>query len=74
MKLRAATALASKKPGLRHRMAVVSPDPAPLRGSHGRLPERRRRSAPPLLHPRAVGDRLAATDVKAPLLRLAGPT
>ncbi|GAB2917486.1 hypothetical protein GCM10027075_16810 [Streptomyces heilongjiangensis] len=24
--------------------------------------------------PRAVGDRLAATDVKAPLLRLAGPT
>ncbi len=34
--------------------------------------ERRRRSAPHLLHPRAVGDRVAATDVKQLLLHLAG--
>uniref|UniRef100_UPI0006E2403D nucleotide pyrophosphatase/phosphodiesterase family protein n=1 Tax=Streptomyces ossamyceticus TaxID=249581 RepID=UPI0006E2403D len=73
VKLKAATALARKKLGLRYRMAVVPLDPSPLRGSHGRLPLSD--DDGPLLicsTPRAVGDRLAATDVKALLLRLAG--
>ena len=36
--VRAATALARKKLGMRYRMAVVPLDPSPIRGSHGRLP------------------------------------
>lgn len=69
----AATALARKKLGSRYRMAVVSLDPAPVRGSHGRLPTSDD-DGPLLLcsTPRAVGDRIAATDVKSLLLRLAG--
>ncbi|RAJ69118.1 putative AlkP superfamily pyrophosphatase or phosphodiesterase [Streptomyces sp. Amel2xB2] len=39
VRLRAATALARKKTGMRYRMAVVPLDPSPVRGSHGRLPE-----------------------------------
>src|SRR5690606_39635564 len=73
VKVKAATALARKKLGLRYRMAVVPLDPSPLRGSHGRLPESD--DDGPLLicsTPDAVGDRVAATDVKQLLLRLAG--
>ncbi|MEV7890941.1 alkaline phosphatase family protein [Streptomyces sp. NPDC002817] len=73
VKVKAATALARKKLGLRYRMAVVPLDPSPVRGSHGRLPASDDEG--PLLicsTPRAVGDRVAATDVKALLLRLAG--
>jgi hypothetical protein len=58
---------------MRYRMAVVPLDPSPIRGSHGRLPTSD--DDGPLLicsTPRAVGDRVAATDVKALLLRLAG--
>ncbi len=73
VKVRAATALAREKLGLRHRMAVVPLDPAPVRGSHGRLPASDD-DGPLLLSsaPRAVGDRIAATDVKSLLLHLAG--
>ncbi|QGH70044.1 alkaline phosphatase family protein [Pseudactinotalea sp. HY158] len=38
VKLRAGAALARKKLGMRYMMDVVPLDPAPLRGSHGRLP------------------------------------
>lgn len=73
VKLRAASALARKKLGLRYRMAVVPLDPSPVRGSHGRLPASDD-DGPLLLSstPHAVGDRIAATDVKSLLLRLAG--
>jgi predicted AlkP superfamily pyrophosphatase or phosphodiesterase len=37
--VRAATALARKKAGMRYRMAVVPLDPSPVSGSHGRLPD-----------------------------------
>ncbi|WP_197358481.1 alkaline phosphatase family protein, partial [Streptomyces clavuligerus] len=73
VRLRAATALARKKLGMRYRMAVVPLDPAPIRGSHGRLPPSDDEG--PLIlcsTPRAVDGRVAATDVKALLLRLAG--
>jgi hypothetical protein len=71
--VKAATALARKKLGLRYRMAVVPLDPTPIRGSHGRLPTSDD-DGPLLLcsTPRAVGDRIAATDVKSLLLDLAG--
>ncbi|MGW0601020.1 alkaline phosphatase family protein [Streptomyces sp. NPDC002776] len=75
VKVKTATALARKKLGMRCRMAVVPLDPSPIRGSHGRLPASD--DDGPLLicsTPRAVGDRLAATDVKSLLLRLAGLT
>ncbi|MEU7836579.1 nucleotide pyrophosphatase/phosphodiesterase family protein [Nonomuraea sp. NPDC049129] len=39
VKLRAAAALARKKLGFRYTMRVVPLDPAPVRGSHGRLPD-----------------------------------
>ncbi|MFJ4682270.1 nucleotide pyrophosphatase/phosphodiesterase family protein [Streptomyces sp. NPDC088789] len=73
VKVKAATALARKKLGMRYRMAVVPLDPSPVRGSHGRLPLSD--DDGPLIicsTPRAVGDRLAATDVKSLLLHLAG--
>ncbi|MFD6529390.1 alkaline phosphatase family protein [Streptomyces sp. NPDC060184] len=73
VKVKAATALARKKLGMRYRMAVVPLDASPVRGSHGRLPERDEDG--PLLicsTPHAVGDRVAATDVKSLLLALAG--
>lgn len=38
VRVKAATALARKKLGMRYRMAVVPLDPSPIRGSHGRLP------------------------------------
>lgn len=54
-------------------MSVVPLDPAPVRGSHGRLPAADATDAPVLLcsEPAAVPDRLPATDVKDLLLRLA---
>ncbi|MBQ0883097.1 hypothetical protein KBY48_34950, partial [Streptomyces sp. RT42] len=73
VKVKAATALARKKLGMRYRMAVVPLDASPIRGSHGRLPASD--DDGPLLicsTPRAVGDRVTATDVKQLLLRLAG--
>ncbi|AQA14820.1 alkaline phosphatase family protein [Streptomyces samsunensis] len=75
VRLRAATALARKKTGMRYRMAVVPLDPAPVRGSHGRLPDREE-DGPVLLcsQPGAVRGRVAATDVKTLLLHLAGLT
>jgi len=74
-KRRAAVALARKKLGMRYRMNVVGLDAgaAAVRGSHGRLPESAA-EAPVLLcsDPGPARDRLAATEVKALLLRLAG--
>lgn len=73
VRVRAATALARKKLGMRYRMAVVPLDPSPVRGSHGRLPDRDE-DGPVLLcsRPDALPGRVAATDVKSLLLRLAG--
>jgi predicted AlkP superfamily pyrophosphatase or phosphodiesterase len=73
VRVKAATALARKKLGMRYRMAVVPLDPSPIRGSHGRLPASDDEG--PLIIcsiPRAVGGRVAATEVKSLLLRLAG--
>ncbi|MDX2813796.1 alkaline phosphatase family protein [Streptomyces sp. PA03-5A] len=73
VRVKAATALARKKLGMRYRMAVVPLDPSPIRGSHGRLPASDEEG--PLILcsiPRAVGGRVAATEVKSLLLRLAG--
>jgi predicted AlkP superfamily pyrophosphatase or phosphodiesterase len=72
--LRAATALARKKLGLRYTMNVVPLDGSRVRGSHGRLPDDPR-DAPVLLvsDPGAPArDTVAATDVKELLLELAG--
>ncbi|MEU5383141.1 nucleotide pyrophosphatase/phosphodiesterase family protein [Kitasatospora cineracea] len=73
VRVRAAAALARKKAGLRYRMAVVPLDPAPVRGSHGRLPERDE-DGPVVLcsEPGALDGRVHATEVKRLLLRLAG--
>ena len=77
VKLRAATALARKKAGLRYRMAVVPLDPSPIRGSHGRLPAHPDEgpvllcSRPDALGPRPDDDPFPATDVKRLLLDLA---
>ncbi|WP_431948567.1 alkaline phosphatase family protein [Actinacidiphila sp. bgisy167] len=73
VRVKAATALARKKLGMRYRMAVVPLDPSPIRGSHGRLPASDDEG--PLIIcsvPHAVGGRVAATEVKSLLLRLAG--
>ncbi|MGV9456726.1 alkaline phosphatase family protein, partial [Streptomyces sp. NPDC003635] len=73
VKVKAATALARKKLGMRYRMAVVPLDPSPVRGSHGRLPTSDDDGPLVLVStPRAVSGRVAATDVKSLLLRLAG--
>ncbi|GAA2434313.1 nucleotide pyrophosphatase/phosphodiesterase family protein [Streptomyces macrosporus] len=73
VKVRAATALARKKLGMRYRMAVVPLDPSPVRGSHGRLPADED-DGPVLLcsRPGAVDGPVAATEVKGLLLGLAG--
>jgi predicted AlkP superfamily pyrophosphatase or phosphodiesterase len=74
VRVRAAGALARKKLGMRYRMAVVPLDPSPVRGSHGRLPGTEDEgpllicSRPDVLREGPV----AATDVKALLLGLAG--
>ncbi|MFF3149783.1 alkaline phosphatase family protein, partial [Streptomyces sp. NPDC057927] len=75
VKVKAATALARKKLGLRYRMAVVPLDPSPIRGSHGRLPTSDDEG--PLLicsTPHTAPGRIAATEVKSLLLDLAGLT
>jgi hypothetical protein len=73
VRLRAASALARKKLGLRYSMRVVPLDPSCVRGSHGRLPDEER-DGPVLVcsDPSAGRDRYAATDAKDLLLRLAG--
>jgi predicted AlkP superfamily pyrophosphatase or phosphodiesterase len=73
VKLRAATALARKKLGLRYSMRVVPLDPSCVRGSHGRLPDSTE-DGPVLLcsDPRLGRDRYQATEVKGLLLDLAG--
>jgi predicted AlkP superfamily pyrophosphatase or phosphodiesterase len=72
VKLRAASSLVRKKLGLRYTMRVVPLDPAPVRGSHGRLPDDPR-DGPVLLcsDPSVAVPRLEATEVKDLLLRLA---
>ncbi|MEU8661863.1 nucleotide pyrophosphatase/phosphodiesterase family protein [Actinoplanes philippinensis] len=74
-KRRAAVALARKKLGMRYLMQVVGLDAGAraVRGSHGRLPESAA-DAPVLLctDPSVTADRIAATEVKSLLLRLAG--
>ncbi|MEU4161037.1 nucleotide pyrophosphatase/phosphodiesterase family protein [Actinoplanes sp. NPDC026670] len=74
-KRRAAVALARKKLGMRYLMQVVGLDAGAraVRGSHGRLPDRAE-DAPVLLcsDPSVAVDRIAATEVKSLLLRLAG--
>ncbi|MFD7663937.1 alkaline phosphatase family protein [Streptomyces sp. NPDC059788] len=76
VRLRAATALARKKAGMRYRMAVVPLDPAPVRGSHGLLPAAGADPADgPVLICSAPDAPLhtpfSATDVKSLLLHLA---
>ncbi|MGA5298523.1 alkaline phosphatase family protein [Nucisporomicrobium flavum] len=72
---RAALALLRKKIGMRYTMSVVGLDAGAraVRGSHGRLPTDPG-DAPVLLcsDPAAASDRIAATEVKGLLLRLAG--
>ncbi|HWM36319.1 MAG TPA: alkaline phosphatase family protein, partial [Streptomyces sp.] len=72
VRLRAATALARKKTGMRYRMAVVPLDPSPVRGSHGRLPEREDEGPVFICSRPGTAERpLAATDVKSLLVNLA---
>ncbi|MEU6393481.1 alkaline phosphatase family protein, partial [Streptomyces sp. NPDC046939] len=73
VKVKAASALARKKLGMRYRMAVVPLDPSPIRGSHGRLPTSDDEG--PLIissTPHALPGRVPATQVKSLLLDLAG--
>ncbi|WP_253776240.1 alkaline phosphatase family protein [Goodfellowiella coeruleoviolacea] len=78
VKVKAAANLARKKLGLRYAMNTVPLDPAPVRGSHGRLPEDP--SAGPVLlcsdpgvpAPVAAGGTVAATQVRDLLLDLQG--
>lgn len=73
VKLRAGTALLRKKLGMRYTMDVVPLDPAPLRGSHGRLPESPE-EGPVLLcsDPAVATEHVGATEVRDLLLSLAG--
>jgi hypothetical protein len=72
VRLRAATALARKKTGMRYRMAVVPLDPSPVRGSHGRLPAHTD-EGPVFLcsRPGVAEGPLAATEIKSLLTHLA---
>jgi len=71
VKARAASALVRKKVGLRYAMNVVPLDPAPVRGSHGRLPDRPE-DGPVLLcsDPEVARPRVEATEVRDLLLAL----
>ena len=71
-KARAGAALVRKKLGMRYLMSVVGLEPAPVRGSHGRLPATPA-DGPVLLCTDASveRDRFAATDVNDLLLALA---
>ncbi|MCD4532685.1 alkaline phosphatase family protein [Nocardioides sp. cx-169] len=73
VKARAALTLARKAAGLRYAMKVVPLDPAPVRGTHGRLPTRDQ-DAPMALcdRPGVLPDRLAATAVRDLLIELVG--
>jgi predicted AlkP superfamily pyrophosphatase or phosphodiesterase len=73
VKLRAGSALARKKLGLRYVMGVVPLDPRHVRGSHGRLPDGAE-DAPVLLcsDGSPARDRIAATEVRDLLLELMG--
>ena len=72
VKLRAGKALLRKKLGMRYLMDVVPLDPAPLRGSHGRLPDSPE-TGPVLLcnDPATATSHVGATEVRDLLLRLA---
>ncbi|MGK3202526.1 nucleotide pyrophosphatase/phosphodiesterase family protein [Amycolatopsis sp. MEPSY49] len=72
VKLKAASALARKKLGLRYSMQVVPLDPAPVRGSHGRLPDAPE-DGPVLLcsDPSLAREKIHATEVKELLLAAA---
>ena len=72
VKARAAAGLVRKKLGLRYAMSVVPLDPAPVQGSHGRLPARPE-EGPVLVcsDPVVKQDRIAATDVRDLLVELA---
>ncbi|WP_028659408.1 alkaline phosphatase family protein [Nocardioides insulae] len=74
VKLRAAATLARKKAGLRYSMSVVPLDPAPVSGSHGRLPDRPE-EGPVLVcsDPAAKRERIEATEVRDLLAGLLGP-
>jgi predicted AlkP superfamily pyrophosphatase or phosphodiesterase len=76
VKAKAGVTLLKKKAGLRYRMSVVPLDPAPVKGSHGRLPDSPD-DGPVLIVSDASAvsspDRkVEATEVKSLLLRLAG--
>jgi predicted AlkP superfamily pyrophosphatase or phosphodiesterase len=73
VKARAGAALVRKKIGMRYVMRVVPLDPAPVRGTHGRLPADAA-DAPVLLcsDGTVARDRIAATEVRDLLLELAG--
>lgn len=73
VKIRALSALARKRLGLRYTMSVVPLDPAPVRGSHGRLPGDRM-DGPVLVcsDPALRRDRIEATEVRDLLLALVG--
>ncbi|MFI6649434.1 nucleotide pyrophosphatase/phosphodiesterase family protein [Streptomyces sp. NPDC050529] len=73
VRVKAVTAVARKKLGMRYRMAVVPLDPSPIRGSHGRLPLSDDEG--PLIlcsTPHAFTGPVRATEVKSLLLTLAG--
>ncbi|QCW52682.1 alkaline phosphatase family protein [Nocardioides dongxiaopingii] len=72
VKARAGLTLVRKKVGLRYSMSVVPLDPAPVSGSHGRLPSRPE-DGPVLLcsDPSVKAERIEATDVRDLLARLA---
>lgn len=73
VRVKAATAIARKKLGMRYRLAVVPLDPSPIRGSHGRLPASDEEG--PLIlcsTPHAFTGPVRATEVKSLLLTLAG--
>ncbi|NYI45803.1 putative AlkP superfamily pyrophosphatase or phosphodiesterase [Nocardioides aromaticivorans] len=73
VKARAALTLARKAAGLRYSMKVVPLDPAPVRGTHGRLPLRDEEGPMVICdRPDTLGSRLAATQVRDLLLDLAG--
>jgi predicted AlkP superfamily pyrophosphatase or phosphodiesterase len=72
VKAKAGLTLAKKMVGLRYSMSVVPLDPAPVSGSHGRLPSRPE-DGPVLVcsDPSVKAERIAATDVRDLLVRLA---
>jgi predicted AlkP superfamily pyrophosphatase or phosphodiesterase len=74
VKLRAAAGLIRKRVGLRDAMNVVPLDPAPVRGSHGRLPTDPA-DGPVLIcsDPEFKSDRIAAVEVRDLLVDLARP-